>query len=84
VDVARWRRWPRSFSIAGENPLIAYLMEPFLLSLFALTASLVGGRNFYEALGQTTGIGLVRAAVFAWIVVRLSGWMRSRGVRIQL
>jgi hypothetical protein len=83
VDVARWRRWPRSFSIAGENPLIAYLMEPFLLSLFALTASLVGGRNFYEALGQTTGIGLVRAAVFAWIVVRLSGWRRSRGVRIQ-
>jgi hypothetical protein len=84
VDVARWHRWPRSLSMAGENPLIAYLMAPFLLSLFALLASLFGGRNFYEALGQTTGIGLVRSAVFAWLVVRLSGWMRSRGVRIQL
>jgi predicted acyltransferase len=84
VDVARWRRWPPSLSIAGENPLIAYLMAPFLLSLFALSTPLFFGRNFYEALGQTTGIGLVRSAVFAWIVVRLSGWMRSRGMRIQL
>jgi predicted acyltransferase len=84
VDVAGWRRWPRSLTIAGENPLIAYLMAPFLLSVFALLPPLFGGTNFYEALGQTTGVGLVRSAVFAWLVVRLSGWMRSRGVRIQL
>ena len=84
VDVGGWRRWPRSLTIAGENPLIAYLMAPFLLSLFALSMPLFGGTNFYEALGETVGIGLVRSAVFAWLVVRLSGWMRSRGVRIQL
>jgi hypothetical protein len=84
VDVVGWRRWPRSLTIAGENPLIAYLMAPFLLSLFALSAPLAGGTNLYEALGQTTWIGLARSAVFAWVVVRLSGWMRSRGVRIQL
>jgi len=84
VDVVGWRRWPRSLTIAGENPLIAYLMAPFLLSLFALSAPLSGGVSFYESLGQTTWIGLVRSAVFAWIVVRLSGWMRSRRVRIQL
>jgi hypothetical protein len=84
VDVAGWRRWPRSFTIAGENPLIAYLMAPFLLSVFALSTPLFGGVNFYETLGQTTSVGLVRSAVFAWLVVRLSGWMRSRGVRIQL
>ena len=41
-------------------------------------------RTPYQALGATTGIGLVRSAVFAWLVVRLSGWMRSRGVRVQL
>jgi predicted acyltransferase len=84
VDVGGWRRWPRSLTIAGENPLIAYLMAPFLLSLFALSAPLLGGTDVYEALGQTTGVGLVRSAIFAWLVVRLSGWMRSRGVRIQL
>jgi hypothetical protein len=84
VDVVGWRRWPRSLTIAGENPLIAYLMAPFLLSLFALSTPLFGGTNFYETLGGTTGIGLIRSAIFAWLVVRLSGWMRSRGVRIQL
>ena len=84
VDVLGHRRWPRSFAIAGENALLAYLMAPFLASLFALSAPLFGGTNLYEALGQTTGIGLVRSAVFAWLVVRLSGWMRSRGVYVQL
>ena len=84
ADVLGWRRWPRSFAIAGESPLVAYLMAPFLLSLFALSAPLFGGTNVYEALGATTGIGLVRSAVFAWLVVRLTGWMRSKGVRVQL
>jgi heparan-alpha-glucosaminide N-acetyltransferase len=83
-DILDWRRWPRSFVIAGENPLVAYLMAPFLLSLFEISAPLFGGTNVYGALGGATGIGLVRSAVFAWLVVRLSGWMRSRGVRIQL
>jgi hypothetical protein len=59
-------------------------MAPFLLSVFALSAPLFGGRNVYAALGETTAIGLVRSAVFAWLVVRLTGWMRSKGVRIQL
>jgi predicted acyltransferase len=84
VDILGFRRWPRSFTIAGENPLVAYLMAPFLLSLVALLTPLVGGTNYYEALGGTTGIGLVRSALFAWLVVRVSGWMRSLGVRVQL
>jgi heparan-alpha-glucosaminide N-acetyltransferase len=84
ADILGRRRWPRSFAIAGENPLVAYLMAPFLLSLFALSAPLFGGTNFYEALGAATGVGLARSAVFAWLVVRLTGWMRSKGVRIQL
>jgi heparan-alpha-glucosaminide N-acetyltransferase len=84
ADVMGVSRWPPSLSIAGENPLVAYLMAPFLLSLFELLAPLFGGRNFYEALGAITAVGLVRSAVFAWLVVRLSGLMRAGGVRVQL
>jgi len=84
VDLRGWRRWPKAMSIAGENPLVAYFMAPFLLSLFALTAPLFGGTNPYEALGASTWIGLVRSALFAWIVVRLCGWFRSHGIRLQL
>lgn len=84
VDLLGRRRWPPVFAIAGENPLLAYLLAPFLLSLFALVADATGGRNLYEALGQPTALGLVRSAVFAWLVVRLSGGLRSRGLRFQL
>jgi predicted acyltransferase len=84
ADVLGLARWTRSIVIAGENPLLAYLLAPLLLSLVALAAPLFGGTDPYAALGGTTGVGLVRSAVFAWLVVRLSGFMRSKGVRFQL
>jgi len=84
VDVSGGSRWPRAVAIAGENPLLAYLLAPCLLSVFALAAPLTGGRNLYVALAQPTALGLVRSAVFAWLVVRLSGWVRSRGVCVRL
>ncbi len=37
-----------------------------------------------KSFGGATAVGLVRSAVFAWLVVRLSGFMRSKGVRFQL
>jgi len=84
TDVKGWRRWPKAVSIAGENALLCYLMAPFLLSLFALSAPLFGGNNFYEKLGESTVIGFVRSTVFAWVVVRLCGRLRDAGVRMQL
>ena len=84
ADVVGWRRWPRALTITGENPLIAYLLAPALLALFALATPLFGGTNPYESLGTTTGIGLLRSAVFAWAVARLTGLLRAGGLRIQL
>jgi heparan-alpha-glucosaminide N-acetyltransferase len=77
------RRVLRAVEIAGENPLLAYLLAPLLLSLFELAAGAIG-QNPYAALAQPTALGLVRAAVFAWLVVRLAGWLRARGLRFQL
>jgi predicted acyltransferase len=84
VDRGGSRRWPKAVFAAGENPLVAYLMAPFLLSLFALSAPLFGGTNVYQALAGETWIGLLRSALFAWMVVGLCGLMRSRGLRLQL
>jgi heparan-alpha-glucosaminide N-acetyltransferase len=83
ADVGR-REWPKAVQIAGENPLFAYLLAPLLLSLFELAAPLFGGVNPYEAISQPVALGLVRSAVFAWVVVRLTGWLRGRGLRFQL
>ncbi len=84
ADVFGGTRWPRSVVIAGANPLLAYLLAPLLLSLFAWSAPLFGGTDPYQALGATTGIGMLRSALFAWLVVSLCGWLRSRGVCFQL
>jgi hypothetical protein len=69
--------------MAGENALVVYLLAPFLLSLFELLAGALGW-NPYEALGRSLAVGVVRSVVFAWAVVRLSGAMRARGLRLQM
>jgi hypothetical protein len=84
ADVIGWPSWPRVVPMAGENALVAYLLAPLLLSLFEMSASLSGGVNLYGALGGTTFVGLVRSAVFAYLVVRLCGYLRARGLRLQL
>jgi heparan-alpha-glucosaminide N-acetyltransferase len=83
VDVWGVRRWPAAVTIAGENALVAYLLAPFLLALFAVLAP-VFGRNPYAALGGNVWIGTLRSAVFAWLVARSCGWLRRSGVAMQL
>jgi heparan-alpha-glucosaminide N-acetyltransferase len=84
ADVAGWRRWPRSLTIAGENPLLAYLIAPMVLSLLALSAPWCGGTSPYDALAENATLGVARSIVFAWLVVRLCGFLRTRGVCVQL
>ncbi len=83
VDLAGWRRWPPSIAMAGENALITYLMAPFLLAIFGLL-ELLTGVNPYAALGRDTVVGFIRSALFAWVVIRLCGWIRARGLRVQI
>ena len=84
ADVRGSRRWPAVVTIAGENALLTYLLAPLALSLLALSATITGGVNLYAALGDTLVIGTIRSIAFAWVIVWISGWLRSRGVRIQI
>jgi predicted acyltransferase len=84
ADVLGWNAWPPAVGIAGENPLLAYVLAPLVLSLFELLAPFFGGVSPYERLREPLALGLTVAAVFAWAVVRLAGWLRGRGLRFQL
>jgi predicted acyltransferase len=84
ADVKNWRRWPSVVTIAGENALLTYLLAPLALSLLALSAAATGGVNLYAALGGTLVVGTVRSIAFAWVIVRLCGWLRTHGVRVQI
>jgi heparan-alpha-glucosaminide N-acetyltransferase len=83
ADVAGRRRWPPALTMAGENALMIYLLAPLLLSVFELL-EWVAGRNPYDAIRSPLALGVVTSVVFAWVVVRLSGWMRARGLRLHL
>jgi predicted acyltransferase len=84
ADNPGWKRWPPVVTIAGEQALLIYLMAPLLGSLFALSAPLFGGEDPYVALGGNLLRGTLRSIVFAWVVVRLAGWLHSHGLRLRL
>jgi predicted acyltransferase len=84
ADLRGWRRWGKAIPMAGENALVAYLLAPLALSVFALAEPLFGGINPYQAVRQPFWAGTLCSVVFAWLVVRLCGWMRARGLRVQL
>jgi heparan-alpha-glucosaminide N-acetyltransferase len=81
ADVWGFTRWPRVVLLAGENALVAYLLAPFLWSVFTVSAAFLGGPFPYA---EPIAIGLVRSAVFAWVVVRLCGLLRGAGLCMQL
>jgi heparan-alpha-glucosaminide N-acetyltransferase len=83
VDALGHGRWPRSFVIAGENPLLAYLLAPLVLTLFGLW-DMAFDVNPYEALRESLALGLLVSAGFAWLVARVTGWLRAAGLRFQL
>jgi predicted acyltransferase len=84
VDGSDWRRWPPVVTIAGEQALLIYLIAPLLGSVLALSAPLFGGENPYARLGGDLVRGTARSLVFAWVVVRLAEWLRTRGLRLRL
>jgi heparan-alpha-glucosaminide N-acetyltransferase len=84
VDAAGWRRWPLVVTIAGEQALLIYLIAPLLSSLLALSAPMFGGENPYAEFGGDLLRGTARSIAFAWVVVRLAGWLRTRGLRLRL
>ena len=63
---------------------MAYLLAPAVAVLLTLAAPLLGGHDLYAEFDQVTWQGLLRSAVFAWLVVRLSGLLRRLGLRVQL
>jgi predicted acyltransferase len=84
ADVKRWRRWPSTLFVAGENALVAYLLAPFVLSVFELLTPIFGGENPYARLGAGVIPGLIRSAIFALAIVWLTGALKRAGIRMHL
>jgi len=80
MDVRGHRAWSRVVRPAGANPLLAYLLHPFLY----LVAGLIGlPLDFYRNPAWPLAINLVGCFAMAVLVVQLTGLIARAGFRIK-
>ena len=84
MDVKGWKKWAVIFQPGGENPLFAYILQPMVGALFALSAIIPGGFNLHVFLGQSFAIGFWRSLGMAFLMTWLSGALKRVGVWLRL
>jgi len=82
IDVRGQRRWSRIFQPAGANPLLAYLLHPFLYLVIGLAGERVAESVFfYHALSPAATV--IGSLVLAFAVVQATGWIAKAGYRLR-
>ena len=76
VDMKGFSRWANFLKPAGENPLLTYIIPPFLYAVIAYP--LLG-----EVLNEGIG-GIFKAVIFSFLILGTAGWLSKKGIRLQL
>ncbi len=79
------RGWSRVFSPAGANPLLAYLLHPFIGFLPALAGQRALAIVFFcRDPGLPAIVAVAGSLVMAVIVIRATGWIARAGYRLKV
>ncbi len=76
VDRKGFSSWANFLQPAGANPLLTYIIPPFLYAVIA-----------FPLLGEFGNHGLwgiLRAVTFSFLILGLAGWLTNKGIRLQL
>jgi heparan-alpha-glucosaminide N-acetyltransferase len=84
VDMKGFGSWFKIIEPAGKNPLFAYILAPLVGECFALIALAFNGFNFYEWLGESFYVGLLRAIMIAFAMTWLAGYLSKKGLQLRL
>lgn len=83
MDIRERRDWSRLFQPAGSNPLLAYILHPFLYLLVGLAGEkTVAIVFFYHGLPAVPAI--LGSVVMAFLVVQATGWIARAGFRLKV
>jgi predicted acyltransferase len=83
MDIRGRRGWSRLFRPAGSNPLLAYLLHPFIYLIVGLAgAKVVSVVFFYHDLPTVPAI--IGSLVMAFLVVQVTGWIARGGYRLKV
>lgn len=83
VDVRPTPGWTALVRPAGANPLLAYLLHPFLL----LLVGLIGGpfaRVVFSYRTLPAPLAVLGSLAMALLVVQATGWIAARGYRLRV
>jgi predicted acyltransferase len=84
VDIKNIRGWIAIVRPAGENPLFAFILAPFVIEIINFFALIIGSTNFYYWLGETFILGFLRAVLLAFSMTWLAGYLGKIGLRLKL
>lgn len=85
LDVRGWRGWSRVVAPAGANPLLAYLLHPFVYLVAGLGGSALGRvLGFYKSPNFPAIVAILGSLAMAVLVVQATGWIVRTGYRLKV
>lgn len=78
LDIRGWKSWAIILRPAGENPLLAYILAPMIYACYGLA-----GVNPLRQIAGEGWPGIGMSAVFAFLVVLLTGILGRLGLRLR-
>ena len=83
MDVRDARGWSRLVRPAGANPLLAYVLHPFLYMLAGLAGGGVSSIVFFYH-GLPAVAAVLGSLLMAFAIVQATGWIAQRGFRLKV
>jgi hypothetical protein len=80
VDMKGKQNWMRSIRPASTSTLTCYLLPYIHNAIFNLCGS---GCSLPLAL-RTGWIGVLKALIYAFLIIRIAGWLEKKGIRLAL
>jgi len=85
MDTRGIRSWSRAFQPAGANPLLAYLLHPFIGFLVGLAGErALAAVFFYRDPALPALVSVIGSLVMAFAVVQATGWIARAGYRLKV
>ena len=75
VDLKGIKNWANFLKPAGENPLLTYIIPPFIYGLL--------GFSFWPDFLSSGFAGFVRSVLFSLLILTIAAWLTKKKIRLQ-
>jgi predicted acyltransferase len=80
MDLKGKKTWVRSIRPASTSTLTCYLL-PYIHNAIL---NLCGTSAILPLVLRTGGIGILKSLLYAWVIIRIAGWLEKKGFRLSL